>query len=68
MAPADLTIAQFVLTIKRQFPQTLVKMGALRGPTRTSFLCALGLTSLQTLLVVIQVVPLTESLNHSQNY
>ena len=55
ISPADLTRAQFVVPMKRRFLQRLVWMGALRGSTRASFLGIPGLTSLQTLLVVIQV-------------
>ena len=37
IGPADLTRAQFVVSMKCQFSQKLVRMGALRGPTRVLF-------------------------------
>ena len=37
IGPVDLTRAQFVVSMKRRFLQRLVRMGALRGPTRALF-------------------------------
>ena len=37
IGPADLTRAQFVVTMKRRFLQRLVRMGALPDPTRALF-------------------------------
>ena len=39
---ADLIKVQFDITIKHQFPQRLIRMGALRGPTKASFFVLLG--------------------------
>ena len=42
IGPADLTRAQFVVPMKRQFSQRLVRMGVLLGPTRALFFVPLG--------------------------
>ena len=42
--------------------------GSFAWPDKSFIFCTSGLISLQTLLVVFQVVSLIESLNHSQNY